>query len=201
MLSAKLKVAEEGVISGRGLIAEHPIKKAEMVWQPDPAYPLVDFVGLKKLRDSGNGDYYSQVDNDCYARNSPDAWRFNHSCDPNCKLVNRQTIALRDIAVGEELTYDYGLTEVDLWYRFWCDCGGPKCRLLITNLDYLHPAIRQTGQHCLTQHALEKAAGASAGEVLRLRLLRWTLLPQRRLMPRLSVPSRIQRFVYNAIYR
>jgi SET domain-containing protein len=44
---------------------------------------------------------------------------FNHSPDPNCKFTRYidamalDVIALRDIAAGEELTFNYGMT---LWF-------------------------------------------------------------------------------------
>jgi hypothetical protein len=61
----------------------------------------------------------------------------NHSCDPNCEAVDyggRIFIeALRDIAPGEELFYDYNF-ELDepitpeLRERYPCRCGAPTCR-------------------------------------------------------------------------
>ncbi|MEY4026238.1 MAG: hypothetical protein RL438_1751, partial [Actinomycetota bacterium] len=36
----------------------------------------------------------------------------NHSCEPNCGMRNATTIvAMRDIAVGEELTFDYAMSD------------------------------------------------------------------------------------------
>ncbi len=61
----------------------------------------------------------------------------NHSCEPNCEaVIERRRVyieALRDIAAGEELTYDYRL-ERDGWYeveweqRYACHCGAATCR-------------------------------------------------------------------------
>ena len=43
-----------------------------------------------------------------------DASRINHSCDPNCQLATSAfhsgqvtAIALRDIEIGEQITFDY----------------------------------------------------------------------------------------------
>jgi SET domain-containing protein len=61
----------------------------------------------------------------------------NHSCAPNCEAVDeRKRIyieAIRDIAPGEELTYDYAYerdgTEDEEWERLYvCKCGAPTCR-------------------------------------------------------------------------
>ncbi len=54
----------------------------------------------------------------------------NHSCEPNCETdVVRSHIwisALRDIAAGEELTYDYGF-DWDHWRGHPCRCGAANC--------------------------------------------------------------------------
>jgi len=67
---------------------------------------------------------------------------FNHSCDPNTevcsgwdaehKVLKAWWVALRDIAVGEEITYDYGfVSEV----AEPCSCGSGQCRGLIIDPD------------------------------------------------------------------
>src|SRR5262245_55320196 len=64
----------------------------------------------------------------------------NHSCDPNCEIVveaGRAFIdALRDIAPGEELTYDYAYErepgdDEHAETRYACHCGAPGCRRTI----------------------------------------------------------------------
>jgi hypothetical protein len=55
----------------------------------------------------------------------------NHSCDPNCETEEIDgkvwIIALRDIAPGEELTYDYNLYDGDE-DEARCNCGAKSCR-------------------------------------------------------------------------
>ena len=54
----------------------------------------------------------------------------NHSCDPNCEvdeIKNRVwLLAIRNIAAGEELVWDYNLYDDD--DPAPCHCGSPKCR-------------------------------------------------------------------------
>jgi uncharacterized protein len=62
---------------------------------------------------------------------STDPMRFtNHSCKPNARLSIRngrvEFYALREIAVGEELTVDYGQTHHE--GRLACRCGAEGCR-------------------------------------------------------------------------
>ena len=71
------------------------------------------------------------------AVNGNEARFINHSCAPNCEAIDeRKHIyieAIRDIAPGEELTYDYAYerdgTEDEEWERLYmCRCGAPTCR-------------------------------------------------------------------------
>ena len=54
----------------------------------------------------------------------------NHSCDPNCEVDERKgrvwLFAVRDIAPGEELVWDYSLYDDD--EPAPCSCGAPNCR-------------------------------------------------------------------------
>lgn len=57
---------------------------------------------------------------------------FNHSCDPNCETEQDEDdrifiVALRDIAAGEELTYEYNLYDSDEENQD-CYCGAVNCR-------------------------------------------------------------------------
>jgi SET domain-containing protein len=61
----------------------------------------------------------------------------NHACDPNCaSVIERARVyidAIRTIAPGEELTYDYQIQREpgdppDIDAVFACHCGLPRCR-------------------------------------------------------------------------
>ena len=61
----------------------------------------------------------------------------NHACDPNCEsVIERARVfidAIRSIAPGEELTYDYQIQREandppDIDAIFACHCGSPRCR-------------------------------------------------------------------------
>lgn len=73
------------------------------------------------------------------AQNGNDARWVNHSCSPNCETEENAAgtrvyvVALRDIAKGEELFYDYGLIldeEITptLKDQYRCLCGSVNCR-------------------------------------------------------------------------
>lgn len=63
----------------------------------------------------------------------------NHSCEPNCEAEVQRghiwIVALRDIAAGEELTYDYGY-DFDLWDEHPCRCAKPSCLGYIVGKQY-----------------------------------------------------------------
>ncbi len=55
----------------------------------------------------------------------------NHCCEPNCETREENerifVVALRDIAAGEELVYEYNLWDSDEATQD-CFCGKPACR-------------------------------------------------------------------------
>jgi SET domain-containing protein len=59
----------------------------------------------------------------------------NHSCDPNCGIKGKgasfRLVAMKPIGKGEELTYDYEMTEDSDWQMEECQCGSPSCRKTI----------------------------------------------------------------------
>jgi SET domain-containing protein len=81
------------------------------------------------------------------AQEGNEARFINHACDPNCEAVDEDgrifIETIRDIAPGEELTYDYNLEREGPYQASWnqtyvCQCGGPSCRgtLLAPRLEH-----------------------------------------------------------------
>jgi len=105
------------VISWKEALRRHP---------HDPAQP--------------NHTFYFHIDDDRVidgnVKGNAARW-INHSCDPSCEADEQDgrifIKALRNIAAGEELSYDYGLiidepyTE-KLLSEFPCWCGSSDCR-------------------------------------------------------------------------
>ncbi len=72
----------------------------------------------------------------------PPGLYLNHSCDPNCGIQGtRILVARRRIAQGEQVTFDYAMTEEELEYPFDCQCGAESCRGQITGFRDLPPEI------------------------------------------------------------
>lgn len=89
-------------------------------------------------------------------------WRFlNHSCSPNCRVDGRLLVALRDLAAGEELTFDYNATEWSLATPFPCACGacdGADVR----GFAHLDGAARRLRRGSIAAHLLERLGHADA---------------------------------------
>ena len=87
----------------------------------------------------------------------------NHSCDPNCETEEIDgkvwILATRNIAAGEELTYDYYLYDGDE-DDATCNCGATTCRKSMYSPDELRRrarAARKTAKK--TRGAGHKANG------------------------------------------
>src|SRR3989344_2202331 len=95
-------------------------------------------------------DHYVQIAANAYLGPSGNVDDFvNHSCDPNTGIhidgQNADLVAIRDIAEGEEITWDYSTTmddEEDDW-EMACLCGKIGCRIRIRDFRHLPIALQK----------------------------------------------------------
>lgn len=67
---------------------------------------------------------------------------FNHSCDPNLGFSGQIGLkAMRDIETGEELTFDYAMSDGESYDEFQCQCGSDSCRGRVTGNDWQLPSL------------------------------------------------------------
>lgn len=140
--------ARKSDIHGNGVFAIAPIKKGEFI---------IEYKGKRRSHEEVDEDDSGDVEsghtflftlNDEYVidanyKGNRARW-INHSCDPNCEALidehdgnNRKKDrviieATRDIAAGEELTYNYGITldepHTARLKKVWaCLCGCKNC--------------------------------------------------------------------------
>ena len=132
----------ESSIAGRGAFATRRIRKGERV---------AEYVGERVTHEEADVRYDDDSMDEHHTflftvssrtvidatRDGNDSRYINHSCDPNCEseIVRGRVyiVALRDIAVGEELHYDYAYqrdgTETDAQeQQYRCRCGTRRCR-------------------------------------------------------------------------
>lgn len=111
--------------AGRGLFARAPFQKGDYV---------VEYTGLRiptEIADTLETRYLFDLENGWTVDGSPQTNRaryMNHSCTPNCEARIKggkiRMHALRDIAIGEELTFDYGDEYFDEFIRpSGCACA------------------------------------------------------------------------------
>jgi uncharacterized protein len=106
----------------------------------------VSLVVEKKIRDFCIGTPEGFIPPEDYDFNKLTVeWYFNHSCNGNVGFnENGDFVTIRNIKVGEELTYDYGLAESNPEFSMQCNCGSTNCRHLITGNDWKNPKFRET---------------------------------------------------------
>ena len=144
-LPAAVRLGRSGV-HGHGLFARDLIPRGERV---------IEYVGeritkaeavrredrrLARLAAGGDGCVYVFELNRRHDLDGDVPWnparRINHSCAPNCEAQRGRgriwIVARRDIAPGEELTYDYGFDFAE-WRDHPCRCGAPQCAGYIVN--------------------------------------------------------------------
>jgi hypothetical protein len=133
-------------IHGRGLFAKVAIATGEVVVVKG-GYILTreqrDRIG-KEL-----GPSEVQVTEDLFIGPTTPAEReggmmhLNHCCEPNLGLQGQVVfVAMRDITAGEELTFDYAMTD-DEPCEMECRCGSDTCRKLITGTDWRKPELQK----------------------------------------------------------
>ena len=139
----------ESPVAGKGLFATQPIAQGEVVGQLSGR--RVNTAELRELLKHPPVDTIT-IDEDEHLVLSNDPRPViaygNHSCDPNVWWIDAVTLeARRDIAVGDEVTSDYGTcTGVD--YELQCTCGSPLCRGVITGEDWKQPELQSRyGDH------------------------------------------------------
>lgn len=116
--------------------------------------PLLEFTGRRLAAGKvpglmrGGSDRYVQVTPDHYMGPSGRLDDLvNHSCDPNAGL--RFTgegvflVAIRDIAAGEEVTWDYSTTLTESNWHMICGCRSANCRRVIGNFETIDPERQQ----------------------------------------------------------
>lgn len=68
----------------------------------------------------------------------------NHSCEPNAGIRGQiSLVAMRDISKGEEICFDYAMSDSSDYDEFECHCGMPNCRKRVSGNDWKIPAIQK----------------------------------------------------------
>jgi hypothetical protein len=144
---------------GHGLFAAAPVGRGEVVCVKGGH--LLDRAGLAEHRSVIN-QAELQVTDDLFLAPATEAefgrvmMFLNHSCEPNVGVQGQIVfVAMRDVAVGEELTLDYAMIDCDT-EPMACRCGAAGCRGVITGRDWERPDLRQKYGSHFAWYLLEK---------------------------------------------
>jgi SET domain-containing protein len=137
-----IEVRQSGV-HGKGVFAAAPIAAGKRIIEYTG--PIITWKEAQRRHphnpDEPNHTFYFHIDDERVidGLHGGSAKWINHACDPNCEAdeddaAGRVFIkALRDIAPGEELNYDYGLVlegrhTAKIKKDYECRCGSSTCR-------------------------------------------------------------------------
>lgn len=133
----KVEIRQANQNKGVGVFAIHSIWKGEQV-----------FVGKTIYTEPKRTNYSIQTSWDKHALFDRPAVLTNHSCDPNCGIRDNpfggfDFVAMRDIAPGEEITWDYAMSEYISISVANCQCGSSFCRGSVGGWSKIAESIRE----------------------------------------------------------
>lgn len=134
-----LEIKKSGC-DGKGIFVKKHIKKGQAVISLAQSGII--------LPNANAGNKAIQIDDDLYLDPKRHVWGFlNHSCEPNTVFDSEkfQIFAIRDITVGEEITYHYCTTEFDLLAKnehFSCLCGSKNCIGTVFGFKHLSQELK-----------------------------------------------------------
>jgi uncharacterized protein len=142
-LSPKTEVRAAPEKGGFAVFAHHPLEKDEIicVWTGR----VLTYDEMLSLT-SDDKSHTIQVDEGLYlgplTPQVEPADGINHSCDPNAGIRGQiSLVAMRPIAAGEEITFDYAMADSTPFDEFPCTCGAPTCRGQVTGNDWQRPEL------------------------------------------------------------
>ncbi len=106
----------------------------------------------------------------------------NHSCAPNAGLLGQIGLqAMRPIMPGEEVCFDYAMSDGTPYDEFTCACATPYCRGRVTGNDWRLPELQERYrgyfspylQRRINQHRREQERILATSGFMPTRHLKW----------------------------
>jgi len=130
----------------KGLMAKGNMPKGTLIWKLDSNEKQLS----KEERDALPEDVRKLAFqyNDKFVVVHDGSQFMNHSCSPNTWwTADNELSALKDISIGEEITYDYSTADIGDWIAPWeCHCGSHDCRKTISGKDILNKKLQDKYQ-------------------------------------------------------
>jgi SET domain-containing protein len=141
-ISPKLEARPRKKKGGYGVFANLPVEKGELlaVW----GGKVIDAEELQRLPPITQRHSIQVEENLYLAPVAPaePADFVNHCCNPNAGMSGQiALVAMRDIDAGEEVCYDYAMSDGSPYDEFECACGTHDCRGRVTGEDWRNPDL------------------------------------------------------------
>ena len=164
-VSPKLQAREHLGKGGYGLFAQETLARDEVLvaW----GGPVLTFAEVQALSREAQG-HTMQIDEDLYigavSMDEPSDY-VNHSCDPNAGIRGQVVlVALREIAPGEEVCFDYAMADGSPFDEFECGCGTEHCRGRVTGGDWQRPELWERYEGYFSSYLQRRIAKMRAGQ-------------------------------------
>ncbi|HCB01125.1 MAG TPA: SET domain-containing protein-lysine N-methyltransferase [Anaerolineae bacterium] len=155
-LSSKLEGRLKADKSGNSIFAIAPIKKGELIAVfGGVVYEWEDFIHLPEREKM----LCIQVEDRHFLVPRPisEGDYVNHSCNPNAGLSGQiGLVAMRDIKIGEEVCFDYAMSDTMAYDEFECLCGAPTCRGKVGGSDWQRPELQKRYAGFFAPHVQRK---------------------------------------------
>ncbi|MBM3688209.1 MAG: SET domain-containing protein [Actinobacteria bacterium] len=118
---------------------------------------------------------------------------FNYSCESNCGRAGTQPlVAMRDIAPGGEINFDYALGDLSYCHEFRCLCGVGTCRGVVTGSNGRNQELQAKYDRWISPYLVSRIAA-----LLQRQPVAWERAPRRlhRASPRLRRGRRSPRWL------
>jgi uncharacterized protein len=126
---------------GEGIFAGEDIKKGEYI------FTVKGEIIKKKIKNQLDSNKFLGlrclgIDKNTWIdpyKTSP-LYYMNHSCSPNAGIKGKKRFyAIRNINRGEEIVFDYSISEEDIFWRLKeeCQCKSKNCRKIIKSIQFL----------------------------------------------------------------
>jgi hypothetical protein len=123
------------------------------------------------LCDPGRRARSIQIDDDLFILGPPTrdpGDSVNHSCTPNCGAGNAvQIVTMRDVVPGEELTFDYAMTDGSDYDEFNCLCGTELCRGKVRGADWRSRTLQRRYNGYLSPYLVRRIRSATLARPLK----------------------------------
>jgi len=155
-LSSKLEGRLKADKSGNSIFAIEPIKKGELIAVfGGVVYEWEDFIHLPEREKM----LCIQVEDRHFLVPRPisEGDYVNHSCNPNAGLSGQiGLVAMRDIKIGEEVCFDYAMSDTMAYDEFECLCGAVTCRGKVGGNDWQRPELQKRYAGFFAPHVQRK---------------------------------------------